>query len=461
MALALSLAACGDDDGPSSPDTGTSDAGDTSAPDDTDTTCTDDTCEPSDAGTDVAPDDTGEHHDVELDVEPPPGALFPDGEFVVGVSLAPVGGLELFFRVEADEGVLALFAWDGTNVSDELGRTESVTVVDDAFLADFGTATLPPAFSPTGGAVVVEFVLEGTFRADGSACGALDGNIVTLRLPLEGSTFGLVDWSERGERELTGCVEREPIPRLETCPEIRAGVTTDFPSGDTAREFELVLPTGYDGSESYPLLFAFHGFGGTPASLLDVVDLRDYADLAGLIIVAPLGLDTGNGPLWNVTAAPAFNEDVALFDDLLTCISDQYAVNPDRVYATGMSYGGLMTGMLLTSRTDVLAAAAPFSGGFIRTLDPAAPTRPVIAIWGGETDAAFDQDFDNFATSMTAALVDAGSFVVACDHGEGHVIREDWWPWAIEFLLDHPRGTDNAYADTLPEAFPSFCTIVD
>lgn len=459
--LVASLAACGDDENePGSPDTGAPDAGGDAG---TDTGV--DTDDASDTGgvdedttPDVAPDATPDGED-DADVTPP-GVPFPDGEFVIGVSLAPVGGIELRFKIEANDGELVLFATNGTDVSDEMARAEDVQVIDGVFEADFGRSTVPPAFSPTGSAVVVEFQMSGSFREDGTACGDLDGTIVTLRLPLAGSTFGLAAWDDRVGGTLFGCDARETIPRLEDCPTLSAVVTTDFPSGTVPRTVEIVTPSDWDEEGSYPLLFAFHGFGGDPASLLDATSLRDFADSEGIVIIAPLGLDTGNGPLWNVTAAADVNEDIALFDDLLFCATEQLAVNPNRVYATGMSYGGLMTGALLSTRSEILTAAAPFSGGLLQPLDASAPPIPVIAIWGGESDFAFEQDFDTFSTNMIADLVGNGSKVVACDHGEGHVIRGAWWPWTLEFLLAHERGEASSF-DTLTESFPDFCTFVD
>lgn len=460
LAAAVALAACGDEeDSDATSDTGADvgtdtidDTGGVDAPDAED-----------DAPDTLVPDTTPDTMpDAEPD-GPTPGLPFPDGDYLVGVSLAPVGGIELTFKVEATDGDLALFAYDGTDISDEMGRASQVVVSNGEFFADFGTSTLPAAFSPTSSAVVVSFTLEGTLSGDGTGCGDMDGQIVTLRLPLAGSTFGLIPWEDRNDGARVGCTAREPLPRLAVadCPAISAGSTEDFASAGEDRAFELVLPSDYDAANSYPIVFAFHGFGGDPGSMLDDAGLRPYADDRGLILVSPLGLDTGNGPLWNVTASAAVNEDIALFDDLVTCLSDQYSVDSNQIFATGMSYGGLMTGALITQRSDVLAAAAPFSGGFIRDLEDGAPVIPTLVTWGGVSDTAYQQNFNTFAQNMISDLRDADAFVVACNHNDGHSISAGYWPWALDFLLAHPKGTADAFDGTLPDSFPAFCQIAD
>jgi CMP-2-keto-3-deoxyoctulosonic acid synthetase len=47
-----------------------------------------------------------------------------------------------------------------------------------------------------------------------------------------------------------------------------------------------------------------------------------------------------------------------------------------------------------------------------------------------------------------------------CDHGLGHELRAEFWPWTFDFLLDHPRGIyPSPYAAGLPDSFPGYCTL--
>ena len=57
------------------------------------------------------------------------------------------------------------------------------------------------------------------------------------------------------------------------------------------------------------------------------------------------------------------NEDLAFFDALYRRITEQYDVDLNRVYATGMSNGAYFANLLASQRSDKIAAIAPHSGG--------------------------------------------------------------------------------------------------
>ncbi len=62
---------------------------------------------------------------------------------------------------------------------------------------------------------------------------------------------------------------------------------------------------------------------------------------------------------------------------------------------------------------------------------------------------------------MMDTLTTAGNFVVDCNHGGGHALETEWWPWILQFLVDHSAGiTPDPYANALPSGFPSYCSIV-
>jgi polyhydroxybutyrate depolymerase len=54
-----------------------------------------------------------------------------------------------------------------------------------------------------------------------------------------------------------------------------------------AREYIVYIPASYDGSTSYPLLFSFHGGGGTSSDFINTNDMRPIADTAGFIAIYP------------------------------------------------------------------------------------------------------------------------------------------------------------------------------
>jgi predicted esterase len=396
----------------------------------------------------------------------------PVGTWLLNLSVVPLGGLPVPFQVEIagaeGSGVLDSMAIRGVALSGAVSPDLVVLgpiALDEtgAFELSVDEILIPAAYTITGSDVTVQLELAATVASDASFCGTVDGMITSMSLPLTGSTFGTKIW----DGDLSGPLSCDPpattgIPRITDCPDILGGENVDFPSGGDNRSFEVVVPAQYDPGTAWPVVFAFHGYGGSPASMLDAdSDLRPYADERGVILVAPLGIETGGYTLWDVFGGEATNKDLAFFDDLLTCVSESFTVDPARVHATGMSFGGLMTGALLAHRSSVLASAAPLSGGILTTF-PAQGLGgpPALVVWGGESDISQDQDFDLLAQAMIGTLQGNDQFVVACDHGLGHELSSDFWPWVMDFFGDHPLGIDaEPYAAGLPPSFPAYCVV--
>jgi dienelactone hydrolase len=439
--LVAALLACGDKDG-------------------------DDTGAPGDGGADGGATDGG------TSGTPVVGEL--QGDWLVGFSVAPVGNIVLPFQAIIDDRIegevrtlrsVGLRATDGAEeLSEILAEVTDVPVqADGTFVVEFPTFTLPGEFSPTSGEVDVQPTLTVTASSAEGFCGELGGQIVTFEIDLAGSTFGAAPWADRAEGIPTSCSAGGPteLERLtvDQCPAITEGSNTGFPGGGGDRSFELVLPSIYDAGQDWPVVFAFHGIGGTAGGLLGV-GLREMADEAGAILVVPQAAELGGSVIWDAVSDEASNTDVLLFDDLLTCVGASFSVDADRVYATGMSNGGLMTGKLLALRGDVLAAAAPLSGGVLGTWPDAPAPPPSLIVWGGESDVAYEQDFDAYAQAMLAELEGRGTWTVACDHGLGHSLEADFWPWVFTFLADHPRVlAEDPYALGLPDTYPDYCLV--
>jgi len=430
----------------------------------------------TDEGTTSVTGDSGDSSDTgETDPEAGDPDL-PNGDYLMAISLAPVGGLVVQFQMSlvterADDGSVTITSAetrssDGTTVSDVLVTIEDTPVAEDGtFQMDLGAFWLPPEYSPTGGDVEVAVLLDGQIEGSDSLCGTVEGSVVTFRIDLSGSTFGAVPWDERGGDTVVACGggSVEDLPRLDAseCPVLEAGRVTGFPSGGLDRRFELFVPDGTAPSTGWPVVMAYHGLGGGIADLLGSNPIGP-AEERGMVVVVPQADRLGGSIVWDVVSDPGTNQDITFFDDLVTCLPGSLPVDTDRIYAAGISNGGLMASLLMANRSSVLASAAPWSGGVMGSWPEEAEPIPTLVVWGGEGDEAVDQDFHALNTAMLAELAARGSFVVACNHGLGHEMRSAWWPWTYDFLMDHPRGTtDGAYTDALPDAFPDFCTIVD
>ncbi len=396
----------------------------------------------------------------------------PSGTYLLNLSVATLGGLAVPFQVDVQgtpgSGVISTFIVRGVSLGldvspDLVTLTDLVVDETGAFSLSVDELVIPGAYTITGSDVTVDLTLDALIGGDGSFCGTVEGIITSMTLPLDGSTFGTTLWAD----SLTGPLGCDPpavtgIPRISDCPALVHGSNEGFPSGGDTRTVEVVLPAQYDSAVAWPLVFVFHGYGGNPEEMLDgVSQLRPFADERGVILVAPAGIESGGYTGWDVFGGEATNKDLALFDDLLTCASESFTVDTERVYATGMSFGGLMTGALLAHRSDVLAAAAPLSGGILTPFEAqGSGGPPTLVTWGGVTDFAVEQDFNLLALAMVATLQGNDQFVATCNHGQGHEVLEEFWPWILDFLRDHPRGVEpEPYAAGLPPTFPDYCTL--
>jgi len=140
---------------------------------------------------------------------------------------------------------------------------------------------------------------------------------------------------------------------------------------------------------------------------------------------------------------------------------DSYRIDTDRVFAAGMSAGGLMTSYLTMHRSSVLAATVPFSGGVISAYYEAPEVDlPVMLVWGGVSDSYGGYDFHGATLSFSSALQSDGSFVVECEHDLGHLPPDGAADMAWAFFESHPMSIDaEPWADALPGTLPDYCRL--
>ncbi len=241
-----------------------------------------------------------------------------------------------------------------------------------------------------------------------------------------------------------------------SCPAFVEGQNTGFPVGDDLRDFQLRLPAEPDGA---PVVLAWHWLGGSGTQVINQMDL-DLAVDAGAIVVAPES--SGDAAYeWFFVSSADDNPDLDLLDGLLSCLTEHYDVDPDRLYATGMSAGGMWTSYLTLHRAEVFAATAPLSGGALEHAyaTPAAQL-PVMLIWGGEDDTYGSFSFDDSTRYLSGALQDDGHLVIECMHQGGHTIPQQAGETVWTFFADHVRGAQSPYESSdLPSPLSDWCAV--
>jgi polyhydroxybutyrate depolymerase len=147
----------------------------------------------------------------------------------------------------------------------------------------------------------------------------------------------------------------------------------------------LHVPAGYDASHPLPLLLVFHGYYGSAGGMESVTGLSAIADQKGFAIAYGSGVSQS----WNAgkccgSSASSDRPDVQYVSDVIDHVSTELCIDPKRVYATGMSNGGMLSNRLGCELAHRLAAIAPVAGP--RAIDACQPSRPlpVIAFHGTE-----------------------------------------------------------------------------
>lgn len=133
------------------------------------------------------------------------------------------------------------------------------------------------------------------------------------------------------------------------------------------REYRLYVPSIYDGSESVPLLFNLHGYGSNAVQQEVYGDFRSIADTANFILVHPDGTDDMTGTaFWNAFGSPSETvDDIGFISALIDTLADDYNIDLNRVYSTGMSNGGFMSYTLACQLSHRIAGIASVTGTMV------------------------------------------------------------------------------------------------
>jgi polyhydroxybutyrate depolymerase len=141
---------------------------------------------------------------------------------------------------------------------------------------------------------------------------------------------------------------------------------TDFPKSarntimvaDLSREYIVKVPDGYDSSQPYKLIFAWHYLGGSADGIANgfgggYYGLESMA-AGSTIFVAPEGIDAA----WPNTGG----RDIAFAKAMVDWMRSNYCVDDKRIFSVGFSYGAIMSNTVGCQMGDVFRAIAPMSG---------------------------------------------------------------------------------------------------
>ena len=172
-------------------------------------------------------------------------------------------------------------------------------------------------------------------------------------------------------------------------------------------ERRAIVYSNSKGAGDVPIVFAFHGHGGTAQNFARRLRIHEswpeavVVYMQGLPGVAGITDPEGRRNGWQKFPGEAGDRDIKFFDAALERIRKKYRTDPDRVYVLGHSNGGRFVNVLWNMRGEKLAAlcSAAGPGG---TLIKAAKPRPVFII-AGEKDPIVP--FQNQQVSIDLARV--------------------------------------------------------
>jgi polyhydroxybutyrate depolymerase len=148
------------------------------------------------------------------------------------------------------------------------------------------------------------------------------------------------------------------------------------------RSYIVHIPPGFDPTLPTPVVLVFHGGGGNAKNGVRMTGFNALADAEHFIVVYPNGsgrfkntLLTWNGGDCCGYAVEKNVDDVGFVRALLSDLSAVVNVDQQRIYATGMSNGAIMSYRLACELSDLIAAIGPVAA--TQNLAECEPKRPV------------------------------------------------------------------------------------
>ena len=163
------------------------------------------------------------------------------------------------------------------------------------------------------------------------------------------------------------------------------------------RTFRFHVPPAFRATDSLPLVIVLHGGGGSARNMeaFTVGRFTELAETEPFIVVYPEAMkffiakrNWNDGR--NVLSYPAHRrqvDDVGFLSALIDYFVERFHADPQRVYVTGVSNGGIMSNRVGCELSDKVAAIAPVIGYLAEPLQAScSPARPVSVLLIASTD---------------------------------------------------------------------------
>ena len=353
-------------------------------------------------------------------------------------------------------GTTAMMGQAGATVSGAAGETPSGAGNDTGAA---GAATPSGAAGTTGGAAGNDGAGGGVAGATGAAGTPGAGGTIGAAGTTGGAgtrgaagTTGAAGSSDgRPSGPSAGCMAQVPDEPIGKAVQHNMMVTVDaaFAPQYVSRKYFTTMPTGYDGTKAYPVVFWGPGCGATGAEGSSFTTGHFLTDILYVQLISVTGcFEAGK-------EGAADSPDGPYFDQALAEVSARYCIDKGKVFAAGTSSGAWLSNYLACARGNVIRGTAADSGGLQHDHGTCTGGAAVMEMPGDSTvtlvngvDIGSGQARDMFiklnGCSMTPTTMTFGkptncqlyggcaSPVVWCDVGGAHqsgnqVIAESAW----------------------------------
>lgn len=186
---------------------------------------------------------------------------------------------------------------------------------------------------------------------------------------------------------LSLCLAADPEPKSQ-----------EFAVGELKREALVYAPA--KPGKSVPVVFVFHGHGGTAKHAARTMAYHTHWPEA--VVIYPQGVPTvgqltdpkGEKSGWQAKAGDSDDRDLKFFDEMLKWVKKEHPADEKRIYCTGHSNGGGFTYLLWKERGDAFAAVAP-SAAVARYI-PDLKAKPCLHV-AGEGDELVKYEWQKLA----------------------------------------------------------------
>jgi predicted esterase len=248
------------------------------------------------------------------------------------------------------------------------------------------------------------------------------------------------------------------------------GACPDFKSGtQTIMGLSTNIVAGAPQAKKGPLLFTWHGTGGNGTQALGQLPKSVQQDITaqgGIVIAASDNGQVREGQDVTFVLGVWYDKaDLAFADQIVACAVKNNNIDPNQIFVTGCSAGGLMTGVMTMERSTYVASSAPNSGGLPVATFPVqdkAHVPPVFCMHGGSKDNVVI-NFGDASRTLETEIVNAGGVAVDCNHNIGHcgapaALHEKAW----QFMKMNPFNVGTSpFKAGIPagQGFPDYCRL--